>query len=973
MRVALFIKISAVLVLCAGCSWQSRDSVVEAEVTLADLQPAIMPMQGEDLPTLSLEEISALYQEVLTVNRDPATERLVRQRLAALQMMRSEQQLAEGVINEALFADTIDAYQQLLITHPQGPINDSLQYQLSKAYALSGDTEQSLAILAAISDKHPQSSYVGEAEFRKAEHAFVTADYRQAAKSYRRVMTTSELGSSYYQKSLYMYGWSLFKLNQFEQARDAFVAVLDLTLPADGSLAGLSRAEKELVNDCFRVLAVSFSYLDGVGSIETIAGGLAAHPYLADLYASLAALYLSQERYQDSANVYRRYIERYPDTDRVHAFFVSAIAMYEKAGFIDDVRREKKHYVALFATDGNYWLSRSAELQQVMAPQLKAYLIELARYHHGMAQKIKSQQAITQTKKVQQQKTSSALPQLSSSTKSLTVDQHYDLAGDYYLQYLSSFPTDDNAAQLHFLLAESRFEAERYTAAIKHYEIVAYQFSHDDNAADAGYAALLSYSQLLGQQQSRPENQLSTGGENNLGNEIQLQKIASELRFAKQFSDDPRAVSVLSLTSESLLAIGDYPRAINAAEQLTQWPTPLANNVELDAWLVIAQATYNSGDYFYAESAYLQAQQRLPANDKRRPAVNERVAASIYKQGELALAKGDLQLASEQYLRVLSTAPQSTVRVNAQYDAATQLLALQQWQPAIDLLVDFRQRFANHQLVAGISEKLLVAYQALQQWQLAADELMLLFVKEPAPDKQAELLFYAAELYQRSGDTDNAIEHYRRYAHQYRLPLATNMEAMYQLSELYLVEREGTKRRFWLNKMIAADAAAGSLRTARSRYLAAFSTAVLADDAYQNFSTISLTLPLKKSMKKKKSAMQTTVQRYQQLNDYQLEAFSTLAAFRLAEIYAQLSRDLIASERPANLDELAMEQYEVLLEEQAFPFEEKSIELHEINSQRSWQGVYNDSVKQSFESLEVLLPARYRKPEKIVDRQEVIY
>ena len=970
------------LLLCAGCSWQNR-APVEVEITLADLQPAIMPMQNEPLPTLSLDEISTLYKEVLQVNRDPATERLVRQRLAALHMMRSEQQLAEGVIDEALFAETIDAYQQLLVTQPQGPINDSLQYQLSKAYALSGEQQKSLAILATIGDNHPQSDYIAEAEFRKAEHAFVMANYNKAAKSYRQVIQISQPDSSYYQKSLYMYGWSLFKLSQFEKSRDAFVAVLDLTLPENGKVDNLSRAEKELVNDCFRVLAVSFSYLDGVGSIESIEGGLELHPYLAELYANLAALYLSQERYQDSASVYRSYIERYPNTDRVHGFFVNTIAMYDKAGFSEDVRREKKSYVALFATEGDYWLSRSPELQQVMAPQLKAYLIELARYHHGMAQlqsakkKAKDPDPDGVEQKVAEQSINSS-NESQQSISGITIEQHYATAGDYYLQYLSSFPTDEKAAQLHFLLAESRFESGRYLAAIEHYETVAYQFQGDNNAADAGYAALLSYDQLIDQlatQQKAAQSSQQSAVTMNIEQleKLQLQKIDSELRFAKQFASDSRAVAVLSHAAESLLAIKDYPRAINAAEQLTLWPIPLANSIALDAWLVIAQASYNSGDYLYAESSYQQARQRLADDDKRSAAIDERIAASIYKQGELALAKGNLQQASEQFLRVLAIAPQSSIRVNAQYDAATQLLALKQWQSAINLLQDFRLRFATHPLTSTVSEKLLFAYLAQQQWQQAGDEVMLIFTETSSQDKQAELLFYAAELYQRGDDSANAIEHYRRYAHQYPSPIAVNLEAMYQLSELYLAAGEGDKRRFWLKKMIAVDAGAGAERTARSRYLAAFSSAVFANDAYQSFSSIALTLPLKKSMNNKKSAMQRAVTSYEQLNSYELEAFSTLAAFRLGEIYAQLSRDLIGSERPVNLDELALEQYEVLLEEQAFPFEEKSIELHEINSQRSWQGVYSDAVKQSFQSLEVLLPARYRKPEKIVDRQEVIY
>ena len=69
----------------------------------------------------------------------------------------------------------------------------------------------------------------------------------------------------------------------------------------------------------------------------------------------------------------------------------------------------------------------------------------------------------------------------------------------------------------------------------------------------------------------------------------------------------------------------------------------------------------------------------------------------------------------------------------------------------------------------------------------------------------------------------------------------------------------------------------------------------------------------------------------------------------MAELYRQLGADLMASERPKNLNAEELEQYDVLLEEQAFPFEEKAIELHETNAQRTGDGVYDDWVQRSFD------------------------
>jgi hypothetical protein len=90
---------------------------------------------------------------------------------------------------------------------------------------------------------------------------------------------------------------------------------------------------------------------------------------------------------------------------------------------------------------------------------------------------------------------------------------------------------------------------------------------------------------------------------------------------------------------------------------------------------------------------------------------------------------------------------------------------------------------------------------------------------------------------------------------------------------------------------------------------------------------------------------------------------TTAATYQMAELYRTLAKDLMESERPKNLKEDELEQYNVLLEEQAFPFEEKAISIHEANVARASEGVYDESVRKSFEALAKLKPARYAKAE----------
>ena len=96
--------------------------------------------------------------------------------------------------------------------------------------------------------------------------------------------------------------------------------------------------------------------------------------------------------------------------------------------------------------------------------------------------------------------------------------------------------------------------------------------------------------------------------------------------------------------------------------------------------------------------------------------------------------------------------------------------------------------------------------------------------------------------------------------------------------------------------------------------------------------------------------------------------FASAATFEIANLYRSLSSAILDSDRPKNLDELELAQYEILLEEQAFPFEEQAISLHEINVQKAWAGLYDQWVKRSYSELAELMPARFNKAE-----QEVTY
>ena len=170
-----------------------------------------------------------------------------------------------------------------------------------------------------------------------------------------------------------------------------------------------------------------------------------------------------------------------------------------------------------------------------------------------------------------------------------------------------------------------------------------------------------------------------------------------------------------------------------------------------------------------------------------------------------------------------------------------------------------------------------------------------------------------------------------------------------------------------LAALVAADAAAGSERTDRTRYLAAQAGLVLAQPRYAAFNAVRLVQPFEQNLARKRDLMSAALQAFEDLLPYEVGEVTTAATFHMAEIYSSFSRSLLESERPTDLTAAELVEYEEVLEEQAFPFEERAIEVHEANVDvMIAAGIYNRWVEQSFARLAALVPGRYAKDEQSI-------
>ena len=496
------------------------------------------------------------------------------------------------------------------------------------------------------------------------------------------------------------------------------------------------------------------------------------------------------------------------------------------------------------------------------------------------------------------------------------------------------------------------FESKQYLDAAKEYERTAYGYGPGDKATAAGYAAIVAF----GKQEDLAQGEQKAA--------IHSQGLESSLKFAATYPQHPEVPQVLTRAATELYAAKDLLRATSVAQTLLARQPPVDATKQRVAWTVIANASFDQEQYAQAESAYANAQRLMPLNDPERPAIVERLAASIYKQGEQKNKAGDGAGAVEAFLRVSSLAPASKIRANADFDAAALLISQKQWDRAIVVLEGFRRNFPQSDLQPDVTRKLAVAYtEAGRPGQAAGEFEQIALSPKETPEVQREAVLQAADLYEKGGNAVKSRGMLEAFVKRFPTPLDPAMDARNKLANIAQKSGDYAARDAWLKDIIAADRNAGAQRTDRSRSLAAHATLTFAAPLQEQFNRIKLVIPLKKSLAEKRKTLEAALKGYTQAADYQVAEVTTAATFHSAELYRQLGKDLMASERPKKLSKDELEQYDVLLEEQAFPFEEKSIKLHEVNAARTKEGIYDEWVQKSFEALAKLNPGRYSKAE----------
>ena len=823
-------------------------------------------------------------------------------------------------VKNALYDSQLDKTITLLSTaindYPKASNNDTLLYQLAKTYDQKGEHQESIDTLNKLVSNYPKTPFYVEACFRLAEDAFSLQDYPTAETNYTEVIV-AENNSIFYEKSLFKRGWARFKQQYYTDAVDDF---LEAVLYHDfDEFEKLNVSEHEQFDEYFRAVGLAFSYLGGSEPLYDYFKEQPDFKYTYHTYAMVSNIYLKQERYSDAVDTHKQFIKHYPKSDNIPYSHLKIIEIWKDSGFITKVYNAIENFYVQYNPSSTYWKNQNenSRVNRVIRRSLKEYVVLMTNYYHNKYQQSASNADYVNTEK-------------------------------WYKRYLKHYDSYANKDNIYFLYGELLSQKKMDEKALKYYELAAY-----DNDIivhkDAAFASIVSTDKLLTK---------------NKDNHQYLNKhISYSLKYAQRYPDDKDTQKLIAHAAEVAYTSNNYKTTIELVD-ITLLNKPLEPNTYIKG--LKAESYFQLGEYAESESIFGELLAAKNLSNKQKTKHEDKLALSIYKQGENAQKNKDFALAINHFSRISNVAASSTIAATGLYDAIALNMQHKQWSNAIKQIKQFQQQYPTNKRQADVSKKLSVAYLSSNQGIKAAQEFEKMSSMGDDIAIQAAALWQAAELYEEKNRVNDAIRSYEEYARKFSTPYPQYMEAMNKLTELYTVKSSTKKTSQWRKKITYADEKAlNNVKTDRTRYITSSAYLGLAQSEKSRFDKLKLTLPLKTSLRKKKSTMQASVKFYGQASKYKIYEITTEATYSIALIYKDFSKALLDSDRPTNLNDEELDQYEILLEDKAFPFEDKAIEFFEINLARIKDGFYNDWIDRTHKGLIELFPVRYnRKPKQ---------
>lgn len=494
---------------------------------------------------------------------------------------------------------------------------------------------------------------------------------------------------------------------------------------------------------------------------------------------------------------------------------------------------------------------------------------------------------------------------------------------------LTYYPAYRKSGEVNLLLAESLFYTKAYGDAVKEYEKSALLYPKGQERGEIAYNAVLAYEILF----------LKTENEKDKTTDSARQVVET---YRKDLIESEKLEKAIYKLADMYIQSGSYGLAREAIGPLMKGKNPvpayyktvetflLENNLPA-AESLLSEIIGMSGDSKFKEELarirYKMAEDKVGVRKYKEAAELFDHAFETYPAsdiGEASLLKlGSVYIKTGQFSEIKGVAG----RIARAYPGSP---------AAVSLLVE-----------GGYAVEKEDPIEAARLYEDASSTAT-------SPDEIGRLILAAAAQYEEGGEYGKVEALFVRYLKEIRPGIEEEAEVRLKLARSQFLAGKREKGRENFKNILAREGEVAERLLAKARLM-------LAEDKQRSYMEIKLTQPFEKTFKQKTLLLEDLIKDYSQLAksaeaELQVEIF-----FQTGIAFENFRDSILKAEKPKDLSKNELEEYNFLLEEKAYPYEEQAVKAYEKSLKAGRANAFREWVEKDIERLAVLRPALYMR------------
>lgn len=830
------------------------------------------------------------------------------------------------------YSDAINLANELLKKFPNVSFRDKVLYRIAFCHLEEGDEAKAMAHFDSLARETTDKQLLEESYFRLGEYYFEQKEFQSAVDIYTKLLNSWD--SPYFDIALYKLGWCYYNLDNYADAIGYFLYLMDdIKLLERLEMQFLGKTKADLRSEAIEYIAICFAEFGGAAKASEFLEEHKEKDYSKTVLLHLVDIYQKRNFYADAIETLNVLLDFYPFNPEAAKFQKQIVENYELAGEKAQADEAREKLIAQYGP-GSDWLKQipAGEVRQEILSIAEEFLYTLGAQAQERAQASKDA-------------------------------AEYELAVAKYREFIEKFESSKRAHKVQFYLAESLYESGKFDQAAEAYFDLILKYPDTEFRETAAYNRILAYNHLL-QTNGKVDssefflyNFLGKSEEHldviKVKNRHQAQLLQACNDFYIFHSESQKLPEVLINYAQILyeleyfsFAKGVYQKVLDRAPQ---------NHLLPQAYIMIAQCDFKLENYLQAETAFRQVVELFPDSVKYVARANKMIASSTFKNAETYLTNGDTVSAANEFEKVSNLTADPDIAERALFEAALQFETLGNKNKAVELYERLAPQFPKSELIDESLFKAAVLNEELENWPRAAQNYLALYKHDQNSQYASKSLFLAAKSYENAGDFDKARTYYQEYTIVYPGDPDRYLEAAFKRGEIAYNQdlKKVALKDFQFvietyDKFVRQNINVESYIPANAQFL-------IAEISLASFKKIKLKPPLKRNLKRKRSAFQRVIKAYTAAAKYKVAEWTTASSYKIGATFEAFADAVFNSPRPKKLSAENLKKYNDKLWQTVVPFKEKALETYQANiKQASENQIENNWILESKKRVEAL-------------------